>query len=89
MHSTLGTVRFVCVVGRSAILDHVRLDFFDDPSLQRPVPLLYGERGIDPEAVAPASGGRRTRRPMPQTGRRSETPRREQRRLVQTLFSGA
>jgi hypothetical protein len=37
---------------RSAILDLVRLEYFDDPSLQRPVLLLYGERGIDPEAVA-------------------------------------
>jgi hypothetical protein len=30
----------------------MRLEYFDDPSLQRPVLLLYGERGIDPEEVA-------------------------------------
>src|SRR6202000_809796 len=33
-------------------LDLVRLEFFDDPSLRRPVLLLYGERGVDPDAVA-------------------------------------
>jgi hypothetical protein len=29
----------------------MRLEYFDDRSLQRPVLLLYGERGIDPEEV--------------------------------------
>jgi hypothetical protein len=30
----------------------MRLEYFDDPSLQRPVLLLYGNRGIDPGEVA-------------------------------------
>ncbi len=31
----------------------MRVKFFDGPSLQRAVLLLYGERGLDHEAVAP------------------------------------
>jgi hypothetical protein len=36
---------------QAAMLNPVRLEYFEDPSLPAPVLLLYGENGIDPDEV--------------------------------------
>lgn len=36
---------------QAAMLEPMRLEYFEDPSLPAPVLLLYGEKGIDPDEV--------------------------------------